>query len=91
MESRLEQATREYESQWKQGEGTVTLKDIKTVWRDTEDTRTRDFNERLPSTERASLLAKEDAEAQQRQAWEAAQEPKLPKIEGIYLESFSAF
>ena len=93
MEDRLELAVREWDgSGAKQSEPQppdgANFAEIKEAWKYTADTRNRDFNERLPQSERASLLAAEDRqEAQVRQF----EQDSHPNIEGVYLEQIVPF
>ena len=88
IESRLELAVKEWEgagaeaSDPKPPDG-ANFKEIKEAWRYTDDTRNRDFNERLPAAERAAYLASEAALEQEAHQFDGAQPPS---IEGVYLE-----
>ena len=89
LEGRLESAVREWEAEHESSTPAppngANFRDIKAAWRSTEDTRQRDFNERLPERERQELLLGEDALLQ-----EVAQfDGHDVKIEGVYLEPSS--
>ena len=59
----------------------ASFAEIKGAWKYTSDTRHGDFHERLPDSERATLLTAEDSRAQ-----EVVQFEKGPSTEGVYLE-----
>jgi len=62
----------------------ASFSEIKQAWKYTADTRNRDFNERLPQSDRAALLAAEDQRKKEVQQFDGPPQP--PEIEGIYLE-----
>jgi len=95
IESRLDLAVREWDGAGaKQSEPTppdgANFAEIKQAWKHTADTRNRDFNERLPESERAQLLVAEDARQKEVHQWDQAQGPP-PGIEGVYLEQTVPF
>ncbi len=90
VESRLNLAVKDWESQSaKPATDGATMSEIKGAWRYTDDTRLRDFNERLPTSERAAVLRKEDAAAQEvHQYDQSVGQGPAPRIEGVYLEMY---
>lgn len=90
MTTRLEAQTKEYEGA---GQAPSTpappdganVKEIKEAWRYTEDTRNRDFNERLPKGERDALKQGMDRANSAAVQFDQAQGPS-GDIEGVYLE-----
>lgn len=89
IETRLDLAVKEWEgsgakpSEPHPPDG-ANFADIKAAWKYTDDTRNRDFNERLPASDRAPLLAAEDAQEKEVRQYE--QQGQTP-IEGFYMES----
>ena len=97
VEGRLTSAIKEWEGSGAdvsepQAPNGANFHEIKQAWKYTEDTRNLDFNERLPKSDRAPLLAAEDAHRQEVQQWDRAVHPDQgPQIEGIYLETAVPF
>ena len=97
MEGRLELAVKEWEGAGaKQSEPQppdgASFAEIKQAWKYTADTRNRDFNERLPASDRAPLLAAEDALKEEAQSFDQMVHPgQPPNIEGVYLEQTVPF
>lgn len=89
VESRLKLAVREWEGSGAEPaarpEDGASFGEIKHAWKETSDTRTRDFDERLPASERARLLAAEDRHINAVKAYD--QKDAGRPIEGVYLES----
>lgn len=85
IESRLDLAVAEFEGAGAKPSGSegATFAEIKGAWKNTEDTRNRHFHERLPDSERATLLRAEDQRAQEVEQFEKGQ---VQGIEGLYLE-----
>ena len=95
IESRLDMAVKEYDSRGAQesmpkAPDGASVNEIKQAWRYTEDTRNRDFNERLPANERMVLLAAEDARANEVSHYNKTTEPAA-EIQGVYLETTAGF
>ena len=85
LEGRLDTQVKEWEAsgaEQSNPEG-AQFKEIKQAWRQTEDTRTRDFNERLPVKEQTVLLQAEDELHRSVAAFDGHD----PNIVGVYLES----
>ena len=88
VEGRLQAAVREWEGSGAEPSAPAppdgsNFKEIKQAWKYTEDTRNLDFDERLPSSDRASILNAQNARASEVTAFDGT----APSIEGIYLES----
>jgi hypothetical protein len=90
VESKLDEMVKDWEGSGAQAATAsvdgATFKEIKTAWKSTEHTRTRDFDERLPNAERNKILQRQDLMAKQVHDFDqAAGETAI--IQGVYLES----
>lgn len=88
--SRLDTAVREWErheSVQSADPSGATMQEIKGVWKSTKDVdqETRAFNERLPQSDRAPILAKEQVRNQEAVAYDQAQ-GDAQKIQGVWLD-----
>ena len=89
---RMEAAVKEYESEGATPSephppSGANFNEIKSAWKYTEDTRNRDFNERLPDVERQRYLAAEERHSAQVQKWDRETVVHPPEeIVGVYLE-----
>ena len=91
MDGRLQSAVKEWEGSGAEpshpaAPDGASFKEIKSAWKYTDDTRNKDFNERLPQTERDQLLRGEDAMAREEAAFDGH-----AQIEGVYLEQTVGF
>lgn len=92
LEGRVDAMVREYEGPAASASDIAapgaSFANIKEAWRYTADTRTRDFNERLPNGERQEHLAREDRLVAEAHDFDRSAGRSQPQdIEGVYLET----
>jgi hypothetical protein len=93
IESNLEHAVREWQKDDKTSEPAppngANMQEIRKAWKYTDDVQNRHFDERLPASDRQVALKAEASAEQQVQAFDQAAGPSVPKIEGVWLESYA--